>query len=154
MRNFAFIFIQLALMLLLTSSCSNGPKPINYGSDACAFCQMIIVDKQHAAQLVTEKGKNYKYDAIECMINDLSKWKRPPVKSHLVADYANPGTLTDALTASYLISEEIPSPMGAFLSAFSKVGKRDEIQKDSGGERLTWDQLRHVWGKEHTYNHH
>ena len=105
-------FFSVILFLLLVSSCITGPEPIYYGEDACEFCTMTIVDQQHAAQLVTEKGKNYKYDAIECMINELNQWERPPVKFHLVADFANPGTMTDALSASYLISEEIPSPMG------------------------------------------
>lgn len=147
-------FAVWVLSLLIYSSCSTGPKPINYGEDACAFCQMTIVDKQHAAQLVTEKGKNYKYDAIECMINDLNKWKRPPVETHLVADYSNPGTLTDALSASYLITEKIPSPMGANLSAFSSESERNETHQSMGGDKLNWEQLRLRWGKNQTHNHH
>lgn len=146
------LFSIWVLILSTFTSCSNGPKPINYGSDGCAFCQMTIVDNQHAAQLVTEKGRNYNYDAIECMVNDLNKWKRPPVKTHLVADYANPGNMTNALSASYLISEEIPSPMGAFLSAFSNEAKRDETHQSLGGDRLNWDQLAPILanGQSHT----
>lgn len=30
---------------------------------------MTIVDKQHAAQVVTKKGKAYSFDAIECMVH-------------------------------------------------------------------------------------
>ena len=30
---------------------------------------MTIVDKLHAAEIVTKKGKVYKFDATECMIN-------------------------------------------------------------------------------------
>ena len=33
----------------------------------------IAPDPQHAAQIVTTKGKAYKYDAAECMINDLKQ---------------------------------------------------------------------------------
>ena len=115
------------------------------GEDACEFCRMTIVDNQHAAQLVTEKGKNYKYDAIECMINDLNQWERPPVEIHLVADYANPGSMTDALKANYLISEEIPSPMGAYLSGFSRESDRNKTHQSAGGDRFNWDQLRQYW---------
>ena len=146
-------YLVLLLFMMLLASCSVGPKPINYGEDACVFCRMTIVDNQHAAQLVTEKGKNYKYDAIECMINDLNNWRRPPVKFHLVSDYANPGDLTDAVTASYLISEEIPSPMGAFLSAFSSESDRNETYQNAGGDKLNWEQLRMTWGKSLTHNH-
>ena len=37
----------------LLTACSAEPEPIAYGSDACDFCRMNIVDKTHAAQLVT-----------------------------------------------------------------------------------------------------
>ena len=145
--------LSLIFSLVILFSCSTAPKPINYGEDVCAFCRMTIVDNQHAAQLVTEKGKNYKYDAIECMINDLNSWKRPPVKYHLVSDYASPGMMTDALSASYLISEEIPSPMGAFLSAFSSESERNRTHASAGGDKLSWEQLRKSWGEKHTHNH-
>ena len=32
---------------------------------------MTIVDNKHSAELVTTKGKVYKFDAIECMIRHL-----------------------------------------------------------------------------------
>ncbi|MEP0368386.1 MAG: nitrous oxide reductase accessory protein NosL [Cyclobacteriaceae bacterium] len=153
MKNIAVMFLLGVFVMLYAAACSNGPKPINFGQDACDFCRMTIVDTQHAAQLVTEKGRNYKYDAIECMINDLNKWKRPPVQTHLVADYANPGELTDALTANYLISEEIPSPMGAYLSAFSSEIKRNGVHRTSGGEKLSWNQLLLTLGKKHDHKY-
>jgi copper chaperone NosL len=33
---------------------------------------MTIVDKQHAAQFVNDKGKTYNFDAAECLINYLN----------------------------------------------------------------------------------
>lgn len=84
---------------------------------------MTIVDKQHAAELVSAKGKVFKYDAIECMINDLKKKKDLEIGLLFVNDYASPGTLIDAKIATFLISEQIKSPMGAFLSAFEKKKK-------------------------------
>jgi copper chaperone NosL len=110
-----------ALSLLLLVACSTQPQPMYYGIDACVFCKMTIVDRQHAAQLVTVKGKAYKYDAIECMMNDLKRWDLPDIAHYLVTDYSNPGVLTNAITADFLISEEIPSPMGEFLTAFEKM---------------------------------
>ena len=63
------IFI-LTISLVLIISCKVEESPINYGQDACKFCKMTIVDKQHAAEIVTKKGKPFKYDAIECMVRD------------------------------------------------------------------------------------
>ena len=153
MKNNRITFWLIVIGLLAETGCSSGPKPIKYGEDACDFCRMTIVDNQHAAQLVTEKGRNYKYDAIECMINDLKNWSRPPVAVHLVADYANPGSLIDALQASYLISEEIPSPMGAYLSAFSNEEIRDDTHSYTGGQKRSWDQVSLELAENHNHKH-
>ncbi len=134
--------ISLVVLALGLSACNNGPQPISYSQDACDFCRMTIVDKQHAAQIVTEKGRNYKYDAIECMVNDLKDWDRPTADQLLVADYANPGKLTNAKNAQYLISKNIPSPMGAFLSAFESPNELKKAQEQWGGETFNWEELK------------
>ena len=50
--------------------------------------------------------------------------------------------MIDAKTATYLISEEIKSPMGANLSAFSLKSKAEELQKKHGGVNYTWETLK------------
>ncbi|XOV91258.1 MAG: nitrous oxide reductase accessory protein NosL [Bacteroidota bacterium] len=140
----------LVLNSLALNSCEAKPQPINYGEDACDFCRMTIVDQQHAAQLVTRKGRAYKYDAIECMINDLKRWDSQEIKYYLVADFKNPGVLTDATNAKYLISEAIPSPMGASLSAFAEESSRKKTFDSVGGQMLQWTQLQLELGSGHT----
>ena len=100
-------------------SCSVSPKKIEYGKDVCVFCDMTIVDKTHAAQYVTKKGRAYKFDAIECLINKMKNIPNEEFSFVLVTDYLNPTKLIDAYKATYLISSEIKSPMGVNLSAFS-----------------------------------
>ncbi len=130
------------LFTILMISCEVKPQEITYGQDACHFCRMTIVDRQHAAQLVTVKGKVFKYDAIECMMNHLNKWNEPEVKYFLVTDYITPGKLVDATTSHYLISEAIPSPMGEFLTAFENLEERQKIVNESEGETLNWSELK------------
>ncbi|GAB4230092.1 MAG: hypothetical protein Tsb0034_01860 [Ekhidna sp.] len=133
------------LLILILVGCGAKPKPINYGSDACVFCKMTIVDRQHAAEIVTVKGKAFKYDAIECMMNDLAKWEGPEVAFYLTNDYTNPGDLIDATSAHYLISEDIPSPMGEFLTAFSDPGERAVYEKEITSS-LNWSELKKEFG--------
>ena len=133
--------LVLVGIICVLNACSVEPKKINYGADACHYCKMNIVDKQHAAQYVTKKGKAYKFDAIECMLNDIKTTNYDEVALFLVADYSNPGTLTDALQATYLISESIPSPMGAFLSGFSSKEGLEKLNRGSSDEILSWEQL-------------
>ncbi len=126
------------VFLVIYSSCSTEAHPISYGSDACHFCMMTIVDKQHAAQIVTKKGKPFKYDAIECMMNDLKRREDGTIALYLVSDYSKPGRLIDARLAHFIISEAIPSPMGEFLSAFSEEEKAKEKVTNLGGMYYDW----------------
>ena len=132
------------ILLLLLSSCTVEPAPINYGEDACDFCKMNIVDRQHAAEFVTMKGKSYKFDAVECMLNYLNRndLASKEMAFLLVCNYNQPGELIDANAASYIISEAIPSPMGAFLSALDNSESAHQIIEVKGGEVFTWDELK------------
>ena len=139
--NFYKPFIGLGI-LLLTISCKIETETIDFGKDQCSFCVMNIVDKTHASQYVTKKGKQFKFDAIECMVNDLTEKNEEDLAIVLVANYANPGEMIDAKTAKYLISSEIKSPMGANLSAVSSLEKAEELQQKFSGDIYTWKKLK------------
>ena len=141
MNQLRIVFLLSSAFLLLMS-CSIEPEPIVYGKDACSFCQMNIVDNQHAAQLVTKKGKVFKYDAIECMIRGLKKKDEINIALYVITDYSEPGKFTDAVQATYLISENIPSPMGANLSGFKSKETASSIQKEKEGTLYTWNELK------------
>ena len=130
------------IVWLLTISCKVAPEAIEYGKDQCSFCKMNIVDQTHSAQFVTAKGKQFKFDAIECMVNYLDENNEEKIAISLVADYANPGEMTEAETATYLISPAIKSPMGANLSAFSAKNTPEEFQEKHSGEIFTWELLK------------
>lgn len=131
----------LIIASLLLVGCQVGPQPIEYGVDGCHFCKMTIVDKVHAAEVVTKKGKIYKFDATECMINFRKEFDTSQIKLYLSNDYLEPESLIDATQATFLISENVPSPMGAFLSAFSSKEAAAEVKANKGGTLYTWDEL-------------
>src|SRR5210317_584281 len=95
------LFSAFAGILCFFFSCSVAPEPINYGQDACHFCKMTIVDQQHSAQYVTKKGKQFKFDAIECMVNDIGKKGNDHLGILLIADYPQPGNMIPAQKATY-----------------------------------------------------
>lgn len=124
--------------------CSVEPVEIDYGHDACEFCKMNIVDNQHAAELVSTKGRAYKFDAIECMMNYLNRNEiaSSEMQLILITDYLQPGKLINATKATFIISENIPSPMGAFLSAFETNESALETIAAKGGESFDWKNLK------------
>ena len=133
--------LGLICLVLTLNSCEIKPALINFGTDSCNFCKMTIVDQQHAAQYVTNKGKQFKFDAVECMLNDLSERGMENLELMLVSDYGQPGMMTDATSATYLISEKIKSPMGANLSSFAQSSMATETMNTHGGELFTWKEM-------------
>lgn len=136
------IIISLSVLLFALSACKIEPQPIDYGHESCHFCSMTIVDKQHSAQYVTGKGKVYNYDAIECMVNDLKDENPDPKALFSVNDYQAPGELINAKRAFFLLGSEIPSPMGAYLSASKTFDTAESMKNQYNGEVLTWEELK------------
>ena len=138
----------MCALTVLAVSCTPSPREIAFGSDMCHYCKMTIVDQQHAAQLVTQKGKIYMYDAIECMMHYLRDSEEQAFAYLLVNDFERPGILLPATESAYLISPAIPSPMGAFLSAFESTASARAMQEVKGGDVYDWNQLTvHFGGK-------
>lgn len=136
------LLFSLLIITLLFISCSTQPEPIAYGTDACHFCKMTIVTKTHSAQAVSTKGKQFKYDAIECMVNDLNLENKAEMSVLLVANYLNAGEMIPAEKATYLVSENIPSPMGGNLSATANNSDAEQLKTENGGELFDWKALK------------
>ena len=126
------------IFCLFFFSCENKPEPIEFGLDGCYYCSMGIVDAKFAAEIVTSTGKVYKYDSIECMIRSLKELDID-TEFILVMDYNKPGTFIDARYASFLISEEIQSPMGVNLTAFKSKKAISELNKS--GSTYDWNSI-------------
>lgn len=131
-----WLIVGISLMLV---SCQKGPKEIMYGHENCTFCSMTIMDDKHAAQIVTNTGKVYVFDSIECMLRSLEIHTNK-AEQILVMDFNNPGTYLSASEARYLIAPGLPSPMGANLSAFSS--EEDALNIGYEGTLYTWDTIR------------
>lgn len=132
------LWVLLSTLLL---ACSPSPKPIQYGTDKCDFCRMTIVDPQFAAELVTDKGKAFKFDAIECMVQYRQTKPETDFALQLVNDYLQQGTLHEATSCTYLVSPNLPSPMGANLSAFSDRTSAEDYQREKNGTLYNWETL-------------
>ena len=136
MKKIQWIATLVAVALMV--ACSVSPKEIRYGQDNCHYCRMHVVDKQHGAEIVTKKGKVYIYDAMECMLNEMAESDQETFSLYLTNVYLNPGVLLDAHTATYVISEAIPSPMGMNLTAFETREAAEKIVEEHGGEVFDW----------------
>jgi len=137
------LFKYVWLFAIVMPSCKPEIKPIDYGTDKCSHCRMSVVDQRFGCQLVTNKGKSYTFDAVECMIQYIDTQVED--KSALAIMATNtldkPGFLSDASTMVYLVSENMPSPMGAYINPFSEQTNAAENQQINGGVIYSWTEL-------------
>lgn len=129
------------IMATLMISCSSGPKTIYYGEENCHFCQMTIVDQRYAAQLITDKGKAYNFDAIECMLHFKGEknFKENELALQLVNTFDQPGTLSDISEVIFIQTPELPSPMGMNITAFLNRDKIPTVGNNM--KKYSWKEL-------------
>ncbi len=141
------------LMLVLAvalAACSPEPVPIDYGKDECANCKMRIVQPKYGSEIVTRKGKAYKFDAPECMIAFLLEGKtvaEQEVALTLVPDFETEKFIT-VETAFFLRSDNLKSPMGLNVAAFATKEAAEGQQRDLKGDMLTWQMFKDLVKKE------
>lgn len=142
------LFLLFISALPIISACGNDPEPINFGEDNCAHCKMMITDEKYGAELVTDKGKIYKYDSIECLLEQLhnNTFRDAQIGSMWVIDFSNPRTLIDAKSAYYTQNDEFRSPMGLNVQAFGNFADFEKFLNENGGDKLTWDELLNLAG--------
>ena len=124
-------------LLFVLASCSMEPEPINYGKDACQYCDMTIVDKSFSAQAVSTKGKQFKYDAVECMIHHHIQ-NETEMAIRQVADFYHPGEMIPVDSALFIKNDSINSPMGENLAALRRGYL--EVNRNSA-DVYTWEDI-------------
>ena len=139
-----FCLLVIPIVLLSFVSCgSSGPEPIVYGEDNCSYCNMTIVDQSFGTELVTKKGKKYKFDSIECLAAFHIKGEVPKedVNNMWVTDNLLPETFMNTNKAVFVRSESMRSPMGVGLVAYSSRAAAEKSIEESGGIIVDWPGL-------------
>lgn len=109
--------------------------------ETCSRCKMDIRDDHFRAEALDTQGNTYQFDAIECLVNFLKSKNEADFSRLSVADYNN-GQLLEADAAQYLKSKGLPSPMGAYLSAYGSLEEGLKMQEEKGGEVYNWEELK------------
>lgn len=140
-KNFNFV---LFIAFNLLSACNPESQPINYGSDLCESCRMSIVDQRFGSEIVTKKGKVFKFDAVECMVNYLdNRIEDESILKYILTNTLDaPGDLTDVQECKFLRSKNMPSPMGMFINPFKDGALAIRNQLENSGAIYDWNSLR------------
>jgi copper chaperone NosL len=144
-RGFEIKAAAIGLLFILSfSGCGTGPQPIRFGEDGCDFCKMTISDQRFGAELITQKGKVYKFDDMHC-VNAFLKAKtvsEEDIAQVYLLDFSQPGTLVPATESVFLKSERLRSPMGANIAAFRHPDSMKKFMNQFPGQSLDWSEVR------------
>jgi copper chaperone NosL len=104
---------------------------------------MTIMDRRYGTEIVTGKGKVYKFDSVECLVEFLEDKKdgNEEFKLVLVTPFDRPGNLVNARESHVLHSRNLPSPMGMYLTAFETENAANTFQQKHGGKVYSWTGL-------------
>ncbi len=119
--------LVFALVIFL-SSCNGKTEPIVMGKDQCSFCKMTFTDVRFGAEILTQKGKVYKFDDVHCLASFLEsdQANRKNAKEIYFVDFSGTHSLIESEKAFYMKSESLRTPMGGNIAAFSS---KDSLNK-------------------------
>ncbi len=130
-------------IMVFATSCSTGPQPIQFGKDACDFCKMTILDQRFGGEVITGKGKVYRFDDIHCISSFLRS--DHSVKTNAAGiyllDYGTPTKFVQANAGFLLTSSELHSPMGSNIAAFATEAGREQCKQQVNGTNVQWNEI-------------
>lgn len=135
--------ISIILITVLFLSCSSDPVPLQYGKDACYTCKMTLMDKKFGAEIVTKKGKVYKFDDLNCMVNFYNSGYEPEenIAHLLVVDFAQSEKLIDTKHTFFVKSDKLRTPMASQITAFEHEEEYKKFKKEWNGILLGWGEV-------------
>lgn len=129
--------------MAVLSSCSAEKEPIVVGKDNCDFCKMTISDSRFGAEIVTKKGRVFKYDEASCLLEDIKEGnqKEADIKDIYLTDFCGKHELINQKNSLLLKSEEFKSPMGGNVAAFSQSDSMKHYKNTLNAEEIVWSNL-------------
>lgn len=131
---------------LFISSCNLKAEPINYGKDNCSECSMTIIDPKFGGEVVTKKGKVFKFDDAHCMAMFLKERKVEMDDLHKLyfVDYVGGKDFLDTRTATFVLGSQMKSPMGSNAAAFADKQAAEKKAAEIDGKTTDWATLYNV----------
>lgn len=131
------LFLSLSFM-----SCGDFKvEPIKLNADNCDFCKMSIADGKYAAEVITQKGRVYKFDDISCMVNYCKENANTKMGAYYVSDFTKDNNLIPAETAFFLSGGTIQSPMHGGIIAFPSEKESKEFAAKLNAKPINWEAI-------------
>ncbi len=139
----ASVLVLLLMMSLLFSSCNAGPVPIQLSKDNCEFCKMTFSDARFGAEIVTAKGKVYKFDDVHCLLGFLNSavLEKKEINAIYFVDFSGTHDLKKQEEMILYRSDGFHTPMGGNIAAFSSRDSLNRAMQTFNGADVSWDKI-------------
>lgn len=140
-------FSVAALMTLFIAGCNPQPEKIAFGKDSCVECKMTIMDPKFGAEIVTKKGKVYKFDDVHCIATFMERRgvEMGDIHQTLFVDYNNNSEFIKVSDAEFVVSSQLKSPMGGNAVAFKNKEEAEQKATEIPGSKVTnWATLYNI----------
>jgi copper chaperone NosL len=99
---------------------------------------MTISDGRYACELITVKGRVYKFDELGCMIQFSSENSKIPFQTFYINDFLQSNVLIPAEHSYYVTSDQFNSPMGGNTAAFKDKSQAEIYSTKYNAAVETW----------------
>ena len=136
-------FAIFSMTMSFFSSCTSGPQPFEPGKDNCYACKMAISDTRFGGELITKKGKVYKFDDLHCLAGFMQSKAvgEDEIAQTLTINFDKPNSFVDVDNAVFLKGEGVKSPMGSNTAGFADKEDALRVQETMKGEVTDWTTL-------------
>ena len=133
----------LFVLVIAGSGCSTSPQPIRIGKDNCEFCKMSISDDRFGAEIVSKKGKVFKFDDAHCVLNFVksSRIQHADIDEVYFTDFNSPHDLLRVNEAHFLQSPDFRSPMNGNIAAFRSADSLEKALPVYYGNKISWQDM-------------
>ena len=135
--------LLISLFSITLSGCSTEAQPIRIGQDNCDFCKMTISDNRFGAELVTKKGKVFKFDDTHCLVSFLQTAKTEEQQRGEIycTNFIAPHNLINVKQAFFLQSPSLKSPMNGNIASFSNQDSLHNMLPKYYGNTISWEDM-------------
>ncbi len=130
------------LFTMLTSCGEAGPEVIQFNKDACFNCKMSISDKRFACEIVSQKGKVFKFDDMACLISYHNEQKdKLNQAAFYVKDFLYPHDFAKAKNLFFVKGDVVGSPMGGNIAAFTNKDSANAYLEYWRASMFVWEEI-------------
>lgn len=134
--------MSLLILTIGLVSCNTSAEPIKLGVDNCAFCKMTVSDARYGAEIVTKKGKTFKFDDAHCILSYMKNLiTANDIGNVYFVDFDGKHELINVKDALFFQSDELNTPMAGNVAAVSNKESLQKLSSQFKGNEVSWEDL-------------